>query len=113
MLANARRDIGAFDQLVSVLVNTPTLDGAGQPIDAFAVDRTVWAREVPQRGGERFISQQVIGTGVLVLELREYLSGLTVLNRIRFRSKDWDIRDIRIVGRNEGMELDVTVRSEP
>jgi len=67
---------------------------------------------VPQRGGERFASQQVIGSAVIVLELREYWAGLSVTDKIRFRSKDWDIRDIRPIGRTEGMELDLYVRSE-
>lgn len=112
MLANAKRSIGSFDQQATILVPSTQLDGAGQEIATWSEGDTLWCREVPQRGSERFASQQFIGKASLLLELREYRAGITVLNRVRFREQDWQIHDVRMVGRNEGLELELTVRSE-
>lgn len=112
MLANSKRPIGSFDQQVTLLEPSPSLDGAGQEIITWHTVATVWARDVPQRGSERFAAQQVIGTAMLLLELREYRADVTVLWKVRFRGQDWDIHNVRPVGRNEGLELECTVRSE-
>jgi hypothetical protein len=47
-----------------------------------------------------------------MLELREYRATITTLYRMRYRGQDWQIHDVRVVGRNEGLELQLTVRSE-
>ncbi len=112
MLANAKRHIGTFDQKAILLSASESFDGAGQKVESYSEGESLWCREVPQRGFERFTSQQFIGKSVLVLEFREYRDYVTVLHRVRFRGKDWQVHDVRPVGRNEGMELEMSVRSE-
>jgi head-tail adaptor len=112
MLKNSTRPIGAFDQQATILAPSESTDGAGQVVATFTAGETLWCREVRERGYERFAGEQFVGKSALMLELREYRGYITTLYRMRYRGQDWQVHDVRVVGRNEGLELSLTVRSE-
>jgi len=85
-----------------------TFDGAGQEIENWVTVWTPSARVVPSRGGERFAAQQVIGKKVITFEIR-YRPGVTEdKHRILFDGVTYDIDDVREVGRQAMLHIDVT-----
>ena len=108
----AKRSIlGFLDRRVTIQVNAPTLDGAGQEVEVWSTVATVWMRVKPQRGGERFQAHQVMGKAVTTFQAR-HRTDVSVLNRLVYDGKDWDIHDVREMGRKRGIEIDATARSE-
>ena len=103
--------IGLLDRRVKIQALTTAADGAGQPVETWSDIATVWARVRPFRGGERFLARQVVGQAVTTFEIR-HRAGVTILNRLVYAGRSWDIHDVREVGRREGLELDATARSE-
>jgi len=104
--------IGLLTERVGLQSLSTILDAAGQPIETWTTTLTVWGRVMPQRGGERFTARQIMGQAVSVFRIR-YRTGLTVNGtRLSYDGRTWDIHDIREVGRNDGLEMDATARSE-
>lgn len=104
-------DFEKMDRQITLQVLTVSQDGAGQPVESWSDVATVWAWVRPFRGGERFTAQQIVGKAVTTFVIR-YLAGVTVTHRIAHDGRQWDIHDIREVGRHEGLEIDATARSD-
>ena len=103
---------GDLDRSIDIQTSTATQNSVGEPILTWAdVASAVPARVMPTRGGERFTAQQVVGDAVTTFRIR-YRTGVTVRNRIVYDGKNWDIRDVREIGRREGLEIDATARSD-
>ena len=103
--------IGLLDRRVTIQSNTPTTDGAGQEVESWSTVATVWMGVKPQRGGERFQAHQVLGKAVTTFQAR-HRTDVTVLNRLQYNGQDWDIHDVREIGRKRGIEIDATARSK-
>lgn len=103
---------GDLDRSIDIQASTAVQNTVGEPILTWSnVAASVPARVMPTRGGERFTAQQVVGDAVVTFRIR-YRTGLTVRNRLVYNGKNWDIRDIREIGRREGLEIDATARSD-
>jgi SPP1 family predicted phage head-tail adaptor len=99
---------GAYDRVIEIQAKRIVLDDAGQEVEEWV---TVWrphARMRPFHGGERFTAQQIVGKAVVTFEIR-HRPGVTVLHRILFEGRSYDIHDIRELGRREALEIDTTV----
>jgi SPP1 family predicted phage head-tail adaptor len=103
--------IGLLDRRVTIQSLSTAPDGSGQEVETWTAVATVWMRVRPFRGSERFLAQQVVGKAVTTFEAR-YRSDVTVKNRLLYDGKNWDIADVRQIGRKERMELDATARSD-
>ena len=104
--------IGLLNKRLTIEQVSTVPDATGQPIETWSPLMTVWGRVMPQRGGERFIAHQTIGRAVSTIRIR-YRSGLTIdTTRILFDGRTWDIHDLRTIGMNEGLEMDVSARAE-
>ena len=104
---------GELNKSIVIQARTDTQDSFGQPIPSWAkihTDATLPARVMPNRGNERFTAQQVYGESVVTFRIR-WRSDVSVENRIVYDGKNWDIRDVREVGRREGLEIDASVRA--
>lgn len=102
---------GRLDKRIIIQSKSVLQNGSGQPIESWSNLAEVWAQELPMRGGERFQAQQINGSAVMTFKIR-YLTGLSVLNRIIYDGKTWDIHDIRRIGRKEALEIDASARAE-
>lgn len=102
-----------FDRRVTIQENIPSLDGAGQTIENWMSVTTAWMGIKPARGNEKFLAQQVVGKAVTTFRCRYVnLDFITVKHRLVFDGKNWDIHDVREVGRQEGLEIDASARSD-
>lgn len=105
---------GNLDRSIIIQAKTPTQNAFGEPVDVWAkihTDDTIPARIVPMRGSESFTARQVVGKAVVTFRIR-YRADVTTLNRIVYDGRDYDIHDVREVGRREGLEIDASARSE-
>lgn len=102
---------GQLNKSIVIEARTDTADSFGQPVPSWArihTDATIAAAVLPNRGGERFTAAQVYGESVVTFRIR-WRSDVSVLNRISYDSKYWDIKDVREIGRREGLEIDAAV----
>lgn len=61
---------GELDRRIVIQTATPTLDGAGQPINAWATLATVWAKRSDVKGQERFAAQQRLALRTTMYRIR-------------------------------------------
>lgn len=103
---------GQLDRRITLQTLDLTQDVTGQPIEGWSTLDTIWARVRSQRGAERFDAQQVVGRAVTTFLIRHRTDIEVDTMRIQYDSRDWDITDVRELGRKEGIEIDATARSE-
>jgi SPP1 family predicted phage head-tail adaptor len=103
--------IGPLDRRLTLQSKQTALDASGQPIETWSTVAEIWGQIVPQRGAERFAAQQIVGHAVTTFRIR-WRAGVSVLNRLLYDSKIWDILDVREVRRREALEIDGSARSE-
>ncbi len=105
---------GALDRRITLMRNEPTQSARGGLTDHWVTLATLYAAVKYDRGGERFATQQVVGQGVVTFVIRwgSAWSDFAVKDRVSFDGRDYDVRDVRELGRREGIEIDATARSE-
>ena len=102
---------GKLDRRITIQAKTVSQSSSGEPQETWADVATVWAQARPNRGAERFATIQNVGSAVMTFHIR-YRDDLTVLNRISYDGKIWDIIDVRVIGRNVVTEIDCTARAD-
>jgi SPP1 family predicted phage head-tail adaptor len=106
---------GELDRSIVIQARTQTgQDSHGAPVYTWAkihAADTIPAAVEPVNGSERFAGQQLVGEAITVFRVR-YRSGVTVLNRIVYDGRDWDIVAVREVGRRDGLLIDAKARAE-
>lgn len=102
---------GKLDRRITFQEKSVTRSARGEPVETWVDVATVWAQSRPNRGTERFATMQNVGKAVITLALR-WRDDVTILNRISFDGKLWDILDVREIGRRVGLEIDCTARAD-
>lgn len=105
---------GLLNRRISLMRNQPIQSSSGAPKENWVALANVWASVRYDRGAERFVTQQVVGQGVVTFAIRwsTIVSDIVVKDRVQFDGRDYDIRDVRELGLREGIEIDATARSE-
>jgi SPP1 family predicted phage head-tail adaptor len=105
---------GELDRRISLMRNQPSQSARGGLTDNWVAIATLYASVKYDRGGERFATQQVVGQGIVTFRVRwdAAWSDFNVKDRVSFDGRDYDVRDVREIGRREGIEIDATARSE-
>lgn len=105
---------GALDRRITLMRNQPSQSARGGLADNWVAIQELYAQVKYARGGERFATQQVVGQGVVTFLIRwdGAWSDFNVKDRVSFDGRDYDVRDVRELGRREGIEIDATARSE-
>jgi SPP1 family predicted phage head-tail adaptor len=102
---------GQLDRTIELQSVATAPNSFGELVETWTTFASPAAAIVPTRGNERFTAQQLVGHAVTTFRIR-YRTGLTVLNRIVYDGRQWDIHDVREIGRREGLEIDASARSE-
>ena len=103
---------GKLDRRITIQrVTVATPNGFNEPIETWGDVVTVWAQQRPNRGAERFSSQEINGQAVMTFHIR-YRADLTVKHRIVYGGRIWNIVDVREVGRRVVTEFDAVARGE-
>lgn len=102
---------GKLDRRVTIRRATVTYDAFNNQVETWADVATVWAQQRPSRGSERFTAQEIAGAAVMTFHMR-FRSDLTIKDRIQYDGREWDIADVREIGRRVVIEIDCTARAE-
>ncbi|WP_166163115.1 phage head closure protein [Chelativorans oligotrophicus] len=85
-------------------------DEFNAPIKDWSDLATVWAQQRPNRGGERFAAQQIAGSSVMTFHIQ--YRDVKVTDRILYDGREWNITDVREVGRRVVTEIDCVARQD-
>lgn len=96
---------GKLDRRITIRRATYTVNGYGEEVPEWCNIDSVWARQLPSRGSERFAAQEIAATKMVTFNIR-YRSDLTERDRIVFDGKEYNITSIREIGRRVGLEFD-------
>ena len=99
---------GARDRKIIVQRATVTQNEFNEPVEAWTELVTLWARERPLKGQERFNSPQILGERVSTFETLFY-PGITIKDRISYDGLYWNITNIAEQGRGEGLAISAQV----
>lgn len=101
---------GALDRRITIRRYTVAGDdGYGNEIREWADLATVWAA-VQQEGGREYFAQGGIqAERKIVFRLR--WTDVAVSDRIQYDGGEFDIHDVRELGRKDGLELHATARA--
>jgi SPP1 family predicted phage head-tail adaptor len=105
---------GNLDRRITIQRKVVAQNDLGEEITTYADVATVWARKLENRGSERFTAQQVVGEAVRTFQFRwsNTVKEITDKHRIVFDGRNFDITDVREIGRREGIEVDCYARAE-
>lgn len=105
---------GKLDRSIVIQSRTVAQNAYGEGIETWTkihTATTLAAEVIPFRGNERWTAQQVVGKNAVTFRVR-WRDDVTVLNRIVYDGRNYDLHDVREIGRREGLEIDATARAE-
>lgn len=105
---------GKLDRRITIERFTATLDALGGEIRTWAPLATVWASATPSptlRSGERPADGEPAATAEMRFQIRWGL-GVTVLDRIAYDGRHWNISRVNEIGRRVGQDITAATRAE-
>jgi len=97
---------GRLDRQVTIQQNVPTRGTAGSEVDNWEnVLATVWAQKIDQGGREYAIAGAQRQAELATIWRIRYLATITNKMRLRYGGVDYEIENIKELGRREGLEL--------
>lgn len=102
---------GLLDCRVEIQRATTAIGRFGAPNDTWAPWKTRWARKKESTGNENTSNGREIGDQITVFTIR-YTVGITLKDRLVFKSKVYDILSIVEIGRRHYQELNCRAHSD-
>lgn len=97
-------NFGRLDRQIQLQSSTPSQNTSGEKIASWATYDTVWAEEIDVPAREKIASgteQSIKQMGFLI----RYRSDVTRRHRVVYNGENYDIEDMREIGRREALEL--------
>ena len=95
---------GDMDQEVVIESKSEARDAEGGVTESWATFATVWAKVIGTGGKEFFAAAAVNAEHTATFKIR-YQTGILQTMRIVWDGRDYDIRAIKYIGRNEAIEI--------
>jgi len=95
---------GKLDRVVTIERATTAIDDYGTPQSAWATFATVRAQVIQASTEEFMRGFGASSEAVTVFRIR-HLDGLTLADRVSYGSRAFDLKEIKELGRREGLEL--------
>ena len=105
---------GKLDRRITIQGKSITQSDSGDEVVTWGNVATVWAEKIEIDGAERFAAKQIVGHAVRTFRFRwsDIVAVITTEHRLVFDDREYDITDVREVGRREGIEVDCYAPSE-
>lgn len=100
---------GDLDRRIVLERRVEQQDASGQPIITWTPIATVWA-QVQQQSGREFMSGAIPVSERRVVFRMRHRTDVTVLDRVAYDGDEFDLNEVRELGRREGLELHTTAR---
>jgi SPP1 family predicted phage head-tail adaptor len=97
-------DAAKLDRRIGIYTRVPTQNSYGEMTYVDSLLATVSAQVVPIGGKETFMASQVVPQAQFKIVIR-YRADISVLNKVMFESKMYDVAYVMEIGRREGLEL--------
>jgi SPP1 family predicted phage head-tail adaptor len=102
---------GPCDRLITIQSATETQNARGEVVPGTpAIVATVWAHKVPLGGLEGEAARQLQATAAYRWELRHYVPGITAKMWVDERGVQFDINEVKEIGRRVTLHLGTTQR---
>lgn len=99
---------GNLDRRITIQTVGTIVDDYGREVPGGTVDlATVWA-SMQQQGGREFIAADAVQAERKVVFRLHYVSGLDEAMTVLHDGMEYDIREVRELGRRQGLELHCT-----
>ncbi|GLT01491.1 hypothetical protein GCM10007897_28850 [Sphingobium jiangsuense] len=95
---------GRLDRTITIERVTTTVDDFGTPISGWATVATIRAQRI-QATTEEFMRSFGASTETAVIFRIRHMDGLTLADRVKEGSAVFDLKEIKELGRREGLEL--------
>lgn len=95
---------GNLDRAVVIQAFNSARDDYGQPVASWSEFARVRAEIIQGSTDEYFAAAGVEATSTIVFRIR-YLSGVTTAHRVVYDGRNFNIDEIREIGRHRGLEL--------
>lgn len=103
---------GKLDRVIRIdRYSTSGIDGYGSPAPAWEALATLRAQML-QSGTEEFIRNGAIDETIVIFRTR-YLDGVTTADRVHHAGRYYNIKEIKEIGRRNGLELRAIATGEP
>ncbi|WP_223177235.1 head-tail adaptor protein [Sphingobium jiangsuense] len=93
-----------MDRTITIERVTTTVDDFGTPISGWATVATIRAQRI-QATTEEFMRSFGASTETAVIFRIRHMDGLTLADRVKEGSAVFDLKEIKELGRREGLEL--------
>jgi SPP1 family predicted phage head-tail adaptor len=105
---------GPLDRRIAIQGQTISQSDSGEEVVTWSTVATVFAAKVELHGAERFAAKQLTGKSVVTFRFRwsEATAAITSEHRIIYGGREYDVTDVREIGRREGIEVDANTASE-
>lgn len=105
-VTNRLKDTGSRDARITIQTPTSTYNATGEEIITWADVATIWAGVTyPKTNStERFEGDQQVVTTSVIFNIR-YRDDFNEKDKIVFRDEDYDILNIRYIGRNREIDI--------
>jgi SPP1 family predicted phage head-tail adaptor len=105
---------GPLDRRITIKGKSVEQSDSGQEVVTWSDVATVWAAKVENRGAERFAAMQIAGHAIRTFRFRwsPTVSVITVEHQVVCDGIEYDITDVREIGRHEGIEVDCFASSD-
>jgi SPP1 family predicted phage head-tail adaptor len=95
---------GKLDRIITLDRVTTIVDEYGTPQEGWTTVATLRA-ELIQSSAEEFIRAYGASTDTIVIFRTRYLDGVTTADRVTYASRAYDLKEVKEIGRREGLEL--------
>lgn len=95
---------GKLDKTITLQRFTSTVDEYGTPIEAWADLATVRAQLVQSTTEEFMRGWGASSEAAIVFRIR-HIEGITLADRVSYQGRAYDLKEIKELGRREGLDL--------
>lgn len=97
--------IAKFDRRITIQYPDGSVNAdTGEPSGTFTTLASVWANRMSKKGSDRLLGEQTVSVGDEVFKIR-YRDDVTEKMRVVFKSRNYEIKSVHEVGRNESMVI--------
>lgn len=95
---------GKLDQLITIESSTYEIDDMGTPVYTWSKVADMRA-QIVQASTEEFMRAYGTSDEDVIIFRTRYIAGVDNSDRIAFAGSFFDIKEIKVIGRNRGLEL--------
>ena len=105
---------GALDYRISVLRASSAVNSMNETTDTWSTLITLWSNVAPMSDGEKLRAGESLASQLVRFTIRysSLVANVDPRDRINFQGVIYDISGVKVLGRNQFLEITATARAE-